>query len=183
VDLWAFSLKNNTVRAVSKDSLPALRWAFSPKEQPSQSSVKRLTFCSSFCRTGDQVTISYMAPLSVPVKDRQQRLQNSQDFTCVCPRCTVEGKLPSSIQTKIQAIHALLRSEAQHQLWHSPAGEEYASRLSLGLGNRLLSVRYGDVGLCSPESNASNTHSNMCADGVVKYQHEACSERTPLECV
>ncbi|KAL0053517.1 hypothetical protein WJX82_006942 [Trebouxia sp. C0006] len=77
---------------------------------------------------GDQVTINYMAPLSVPVKDRQQRLQNSQDFTCVCPRCTVEGKLPSSIQTKIQAIHALLRSEAQHQLWHSPAGNSKAKQ-------------------------------------------------------
>lgn len=59
---------------------------------------------------GDQLTISYMAPLSVPMKDRQQRLQKMQNFKCACPRCTVEGKLPSSIQTKIQAIQAQLGS-------------------------------------------------------------------------
>lgn len=46
---------------------------------------------------GDQVTISHMASLSVPVTDRQQRLQEK----CACPRCTVEEKLPRRIQTKI----------------------------------------------------------------------------------
>ena len=58
--------------------------------------------------------------------------------------------------------------EAQHQLWHSPAGEEYASRLSLGLGNRLLSVRYGDVGLCSPEFHLMlATHIATCVQMVL----------------
>lgn len=51
---------------------------------------------------GDQVTISHMASLSVPVTDRQQRLQEK----CACPRCTVEEKLPRRIQTKIQAVQA-----------------------------------------------------------------------------
>ncbi|DBA91661.1 TPA: hypothetical protein ACH3X1_003264 [Trebouxia sp. C0004] len=61
----------------------------------------------------DHVTISHVALLSVPVRYRQQQLQDSPNFTW-CPRCTVEGKLPRRIQTKIQAIKARLGLEARH---------------------------------------------------------------------
>lgn len=66
-----------------------------------------LQLCSWLRTTyaGDEITISYLGSLSDAVHTRQQSLQRGWQFTCCCPRCTVEAALPHSAHNIIATIH------------------------------------------------------------------------------
>ena len=63
------------------------------------------------CLAGDQVTISYVNDLSGSVKDRQQMLRKGWDFTCQCPRCTVDMQLPKSIHAMTKNLQDQLNTD------------------------------------------------------------------------
>ena len=63
------------------------------------------------CLAGDEVTISYVNDLSGSVKDRQQMLRKGWDFTCQCPRCTVDMQLPKSIHAMTKNLQDQLNTD------------------------------------------------------------------------
>ena len=60
---------------------------------------------------GDEVTISYVSPVSMPARLRQERVA-SLGVDCACPRCTQEQKLPAAIRRLVETIHSEIQSQA-----------------------------------------------------------------------